>query len=114
MRVLLACFKIFFKVPNGGVFFHPSINVFGQPFHDNLDGSGVKIAPVVAVYPGSAFVLSPDTSTIRPRPPSDVDGNPHARIMCEVAVSRSVGSLKQRCLTWIANNMFVLLSVLRF
>ncbi|RHZ44063.1 hypothetical protein Glove_767g7 [Diversispora epigaea] len=91
----------FFEVPNGGVIFRPPIKVSGQPLHYKPYGNGVEIAPDVAVYPGTALIPRPATSTIRPRPPSDIDGNPYARIMCEVAVGQGVGHLKQRCLTWM-------------
>ncbi|CAG8495003.1 3682_t:CDS:2 [Dentiscutata heterogama] len=91
----------FFKVPNGGVVDDPPIKVSVQPLHYNPDGSGVQIAPDVAVYPDTAFVPRPAFSTVIPPPPSDVNGNPHARIICEVAVGQSVGYLKQKCLTWM-------------
>ncbi|CAG8809881.1 24958_t:CDS:2, partial [Racocetra persica] len=92
----------FFKAANGGVVDDPPIKVYRQPFHYNPDGSGVKIAPDVAVYPDIAFVPRPALSTVIPRPPSNVDGNPHARIICEVAVGQSVGYLRQKCLTWMS------------
>ncbi|CAG8583359.1 17626_t:CDS:2, partial [Acaulospora colombiana] len=69
--------------------------------HYKPGGSGAHISPDVAVYPDTAFVPRPSASTIIPRPPSDVDGNPHARIICEVAVGQSVGRLRQQCLTWM-------------
>ncbi|RHZ61214.1 hypothetical protein Glove_349g17 [Diversispora epigaea] len=81
----------FFKVPNGGVIFRPPIKVTGQPLHYNPDGSGVEIAPDVAVYLSTAFVPRPAISTILPRPPGDI----------HVAVGQGVGRLKQRCLTWM-------------
>ncbi|CAG8570069.1 10495_t:CDS:2, partial [Racocetra fulgida] len=72
----------FFEVPNGGVVDDPPINVSGKPF---------KIAPVVAVRPGTAFVPRPVFSTVVPPPPGDVD----------VAVGPNVGYLRQKCLTWM-------------
>ncbi|RHZ50777.1 hypothetical protein Glove_492g26 [Diversispora epigaea] len=98
---IVSLLQDFFKVPNGGVIFRPPIKVTGQPLHYNPDGSGVEIAPDVAVYPSTAFVPRPAISTILPRPPGDIHGNPHAQIMCEVAVGQGVGRLKQRCLTWM-------------
>ncbi|PKK64073.1 hypothetical protein RhiirC2_869460 [Rhizophagus irregularis] len=47
------------------------------------------------------FVPKPTTSTVIPRPPGDKSGNPHARIMCEVAIDQSVGELGRKCLTWM-------------
>jgi len=28
-------------------------------------------------------------------------GNPHARIVCEIAISQDVGRLRERCLRWM-------------
>ncbi|RHZ57867.1 hypothetical protein Glove_382g29 [Diversispora epigaea] len=98
---VLSRLQDFFKVPNGRVVDDPPIKVIGQPLHFKPDGSGVEIAPDVAVYPDRAFVPRPVDSIIVPRPPSDVDGHPHARIVCEVAVGQNVGRLKKRCLTWM-------------
>ncbi|RIB08822.1 hypothetical protein C2G38_2044831 [Gigaspora rosea] len=69
--------------------------------HYNPDGSGVQIAPDVAVYPNITFVPKPALSTVIPPPPSDKAGNPHARIICEVGVGQSVGYLKQKCESWM-------------
>ncbi|CAG8845809.1 21390_t:CDS:2, partial [Racocetra persica] len=91
----------FFKAANGGVVDDPPIKVYGQPLHYKPNGSGVKIAPDVAVYPDTAFVPKPALSTVVPRPPSNVAGNPHAQIICEVAEGQSVGYLRQKCLTWM-------------
>ena len=85
----------FFKVPNGGIIFDPPIVVTGQPrkcysslplviefsiflqsfhiVHHEPGGTGVEVAPDVAVCPDTAIIHRPSTSTIIPRPPSDVD-----------------------------------------
>jgi len=91
----------FFKVPNNGVVDDPPIVVTGQPLHYEPGSPGVEIAPDVAVRPDILFVQRPATSTRIPRPPGDIRGNPHARIMCEVAVGQNVGQLGQKCLTWM-------------
>ncbi|CAG8654082.1 558_t:CDS:2 [Gigaspora rosea] len=93
--------QAYFRAPNSGVDDHPPIYVTGQPFHYNPDGSGVQIAPDVAVYPNITFVPKPALSTVIPPPPSDKAGNPHARIICEVGVGQSVGYLKQKCESWM-------------
>ncbi|CAG8759004.1 6881_t:CDS:2 [Gigaspora margarita] len=80
--------------PNSGVVDDPPIQVSGALSHYNPDGSGVQIVPDVAIYPDIAFVPRPAFSTVIPPPPSA--GNPHARIICEVAVGQSVGHLKQK------------------
>ncbi|GES73283.1 hypothetical protein GLOIN_2v1734790 [Rhizophagus clarus] len=60
-------------------------------------GNGIKEAPDVSVSPDITIVPKPAPSTVIPRPPADTDGNPHARIMCEVAVRQNIGELKQKC-----------------
>ncbi|CAG8771431.1 22438_t:CDS:2, partial [Cetraspora pellucida] len=85
-------------------FRHPPVIVCGQPFHPDPRGLGVMIAPDVAVYPSNAFVSRPPTDLRPPYvfiPPSDVDGNSHARVICEVAIGQSIGRLKQKCFTWM-------------
>ncbi|CAB5335283.1 unnamed protein product [Rhizophagus irregularis] len=57
--------------------------------------------PDACVLPSVAFVPKPAASTVIPRPPGDKCGNPHARIMCEVAVGQSVGELGRKCLSWM-------------
>ncbi|PKC16983.1 hypothetical protein RhiirA5_347027 [Rhizophagus irregularis] len=56
---------------------------------------------LVEMGPGVAFVPKPTASTVIPRPPGNTCGNPHARIMCEVAVGQSVGELGRKCLSWM-------------
>ncbi|CAH1762111.1 16530_t:CDS:2 [Entrophospora sp. SA101] len=88
-EVVVNLLQKFFEVPNRGVIYDPPILVTGQP------------PPDVFAYPNTELVPRPVNSIIVPRPPSDVDGNSHARIVCEVAVSQNVGRLKERCLTWM-------------
>ncbi|RGB33952.1 hypothetical protein C1646_743060 [Rhizophagus diaphanus] len=94
----------FFEVPNNGVVDDPPIVVTGQSFHIVHyvpGGNGVETAPDACVRPNVAFVPKPATSTVIPRPPGDTCGNPHARIMCEVAVGQSVGEFGRKCLSWM-------------
>ncbi|CAB4384986.1 unnamed protein product [Rhizophagus irregularis] len=91
----------YFKVPNNGVFINPPILVDGQVLHYVPRGNGVEVAPDACVSPGVAFVPKPTASTVIPRPPGNTCGNPHARIMCEVAVGQSVGELGRKCLSWM-------------
>ena len=41
--------------------------------HDEPGGTGLEIAPDVAVYPNIAFVPRPSASPVIPVPPSDLD-----------------------------------------
>ncbi|GBC10205.1 hypothetical protein RclHR1_09430006 [Rhizophagus clarus] len=91
----------FFEVPNNGVVDDPPIIVTGQPFHYVPGGNGIKGAAYVTVRPDVALVPRPAISTVIPHPPADTDGNPHARIMCEIAVGPNVGDLKRKCESWM-------------
>ncbi|KAF0551480.1 hypothetical protein F8M41_023419 [Gigaspora margarita] len=89
----------YFKIPNGGVIFDEPLIVLGQPLHPSPIADGLKIAPDVAVHPNKTYVPRPPNPgplNIGP-PPSDTTGNPHARIICEVAVSQSYRGLKNKC-----------------
>ncbi|GES94308.1 hypothetical protein GLOIN_2v1734790 [Rhizophagus clarus] len=90
-----------FDVPNNGVIDDPLIVVSGQALHNDPNGIGVELAPDATVRPNLAIVQKPATSTRIPPPPGDVDGNPCARIMCEVAIGQNVGQLGQKCFTWM-------------
>ncbi|CAG8547228.1 558_t:CDS:2 [Rhizophagus irregularis] len=91
----------FFEVPNNGVVDNPPIVVTGQVLHYVPGGNRVETAPSACVRPDVAFVPKPAASTVIPRPPGDTCGNPHARIMCEVTVGRSVGESGRKCLSWM-------------
>ncbi|CAG8531845.1 8373_t:CDS:2, partial [Cetraspora pellucida] len=87
-----------------GVIYDPPIEVSGHAFHPDPRGSGAIIAPDITVYPSNAFVPRPPTDLRPPLafiPPSDIDGNPHARVICEVAIGQSVGHLRQKSFTWM-------------
>ncbi|RIB08821.1 hypothetical protein C2G38_2146864 [Gigaspora rosea] len=86
--------QAYFRAPNSGVDDNPPIKVSGKISHYNPDGSGVQILPDASVFPDIAFVP-------RHAPPSNVHGNPHARIICELEVDQNVGYLKQKCLSWM-------------
>ena len=92
-EIVISLLQDYFKVPNNGVIFDPPIIVCGQPckriysslllviefsilsffniVHDEPGGTGLKIAPDVAVYPNIAFVPRPSASPVIPVPPSD-------------------------------------------
>ncbi|CAI2181325.1 2093_t:CDS:2 [Funneliformis geosporum] len=70
--------------------------------HYNPDDTGIKIAPDVAVRPDIAFVSRPSITTVIPRPSSDIDENPHARIVCD---------LRQKCLTWMQDRAVVSIKI---
>ncbi|CAG8577650.1 11187_t:CDS:2 [Paraglomus brasilianum] len=83
--VVSVLFK-WFDRPNNGVIhghYDPTVN-------------GKKIA----VRGSSAHVLLPPTRYPGP-PPSDAKGNPHARIICEVANPRNIVDWNQKCEAWM-------------
>ncbi|CAG8470640.1 850_t:CDS:2 [Funneliformis caledonium] len=90
----------FFLLPNNGVIILPPIRVLPQPFHFNPAGQGEKTAPDVAVYPASAHVPRPGIPHPGP-PPSDTNGNPHARIIVETANWQSLEYLNEKCGAWM-------------
>ncbi|CAG8569902.1 10334_t:CDS:2 [Acaulospora colombiana] len=55
--------------------------------------------PDLAVYPNTLFVPRPPVPHPGP-PPSDKRGNPHARIICEVAMAQRSSDLKEKCRLW--------------
>ncbi|RIA90857.1 hypothetical protein C1645_737519 [Glomus cerebriforme] len=91
----------FFEVPNNGVVDFPPILIAGQILHNVPSGTGVWTAPDILVQPDMVLVPKPSTSTVVPRPPGDLDGNPHARIICEVAVGQDASRLSQKCISWM-------------
>nr|CAG8675944.1 6027_t:CDS:2 [Entrophospora candida] len=92
----------YFKIPNGGVIINPPIRVCGQPYHPSPNADGLIIAPDVAVYPSRTYIPRPNSGpTYLGPPPSDTRGNPHARIICEVAISQSVRGWKDKCTLWM-------------
>ncbi|CAJ0634005.1 314_t:CDS:2 [Entrophospora sp. SA101] len=101
---VVALLQDYFKIPNGGVIIDPPIIVLGQPLHPSPNADGLRIAPDIAVLPNEAYVPRPPNSgplNLGP-PPSDTRGNPHARIVCEVAVSQSYRGLKNKCELWMS------------
>jgi hypothetical protein len=88
-----------FKEPNNRVKLGP-IEVLGQPYHFNPTGAGEKYAPDIAVCGSIDHVSEPIIPHPGP-PPSDVKGNPHARIICEVANAQSITDLNKKCEDWM-------------
>ncbi|KAF0476381.1 hypothetical protein F8M41_024398 [Gigaspora margarita] len=90
--------------PNSNEIADPPIIVSGQPLHPSPNADGLRIAPDIAVRPNKTYVPRPPNPgplNIGP-PPSDTRGNPHARIVCEVAVSQSYRGLKNKCELWMS------------
>ncbi|GBC13585.2 hypothetical protein GLOIN_2v1475242 [Rhizophagus irregularis DAOM 181602=DAOM 197198] len=77
--------------------YNAPIQVRGTPLH--LSPDGVRNAPDVAVFPHKTFVPPPPNPHPGP-PPSDIRGNPYARIICEIAVSQDSSDLKTKCRLW--------------
>nr|CAG8560788.1 9050_t:CDS:2 [Entrophospora candida] len=95
ISVLQECFR----VPNNNVICGP-IKVYGQPFHYNPINITEKMAPDVAVYPNIAYVPRPGVLHPGP-PPSDTNGLPHARIICEIANAQNIATWNRRCENWM-------------
>ncbi|KAF0428456.1 hypothetical protein F8M41_005862 [Gigaspora margarita] len=88
----------YFDRPNNGAIRGP-ISVYGQPYHYNPTGNGEKIAPDIAVRGSKAHILP---SNPHPGlPPGDVKGNPHARIICEVAHAQNINAWNTKCEVWM-------------
>ncbi|CAG8759059.1 22865_t:CDS:2 [Cetraspora pellucida] len=87
------------RCPPATYAYNEPIQVFGTPLHHSPAGDGTRIAPDLAVYPNQAYILAPPVPHPGP-PPSDIRGNPHARIICEVAISQSSSNLKDKCKRW--------------
>ncbi|RIA84505.1 hypothetical protein C1645_742288 [Glomus cerebriforme] len=87
----------FFKVPNNGVVNFSPISVDGQILHNMLGENSVWEAPDISVQLDMVLVPKPSTSTVVPH----LLGNPHARIICEVAVIQDGSQLSQKCISWM-------------
>ncbi|RGB22548.1 hypothetical protein C1646_730362 [Rhizophagus diaphanus] len=73
------------------------IQVSGQINHIAPDGS--RRSPDVAVSPHPILIPNPPVQHPGP-PPSDTRGNPHARVIIEVAVTQSYNDLRDKCRLW--------------
>ncbi|RIB00378.1 hypothetical protein C2G38_2150895 [Gigaspora rosea] len=91
-ELVIALLQRYFNIPNGNVVTsNPSIIVAGQPDHPSPNADGLVIAPDIAVYPHRRHVPRPDSGpTFLGPPPSDLGGLPHARIICELAISQGI------------------------
>ncbi|CAG8574746.1 22532_t:CDS:2 [Cetraspora pellucida] len=70
------------------------IQLRGQPLHESPAGDGTRIAPDFAVYPHETYGPNPPVPHPGP-PPSDIRGNPYARIICEIAIAQTCSNLKR-------------------
>ncbi|CAG8663532.1 7591_t:CDS:2, partial [Paraglomus brasilianum] len=75
----------YFKIPNGGIILNAPIKVEINSAHYRPYGRGLGRRP----------------SRHLEIPPVDRGGRPHARIMCEIAVSQSCDDLKAKCERWM-------------
>ncbi|RHZ65019.1 hypothetical protein Glove_319g151 [Diversispora epigaea] len=109
----------FFNVPNGAIIRNSPIGVEVNSAHyrphggGNLSSSDLAIRPNLNIIPRPLPPPLPPQRrrfgcTVRPRPyrhleipPVDRGGRPHARIMCEIAVSQSYDDLKAKCNRWM-------------
>ncbi|CAB4386305.1 hypothetical protein RclHR1_18390004 [Rhizophagus clarus] len=95
----------YFNIANGGVILNKPISVSGDGFHFNPTVMGQFIASDVMVKPNGNHVQQPIVPYPGP-PPGDKNGNPHARIICEVANTQSIGNLRNKCQNWL-NQVYV-------
>ncbi|CAG8607133.1 13380_t:CDS:2 [Funneliformis caledonium] len=112
----------YFEVPNGGIIINPPIDVLGASAHYKPRGRGKPSAPDIAIYPSLSIIPKPPTPAPPPQfglrilrapripsrhreiPPVDKTGRPHARIMCEVAVSQKYDGPRgwnAKCCRWM-------------
>ncbi|CAB4414156.1 unnamed protein product [Rhizophagus irregularis] len=119
---VVARLKKYFDVPNRGVADNPPIDVAGASAHYKPRGRGKPSAPDIAIYPSLSIIPKPPTPAPPPqrglrilraprRPsryreilPVDKTGRPHARIMCEIAVSQSYDTPRgwnAKCCHWM-------------
>ncbi|KAF0425643.1 hypothetical protein F8M41_006303 [Gigaspora margarita] len=106
-----------FGVPNGGVTYNPPIDVLGSLAHYQPNGEGKPSAPDIAIYPGLTIIPMPPIPDPPPQrrlsfrsprlsrhleiPAVDTSGRPHARIMCEIAVSQNYRDWNAKCSRWM-------------
>ncbi|CAG8644708.1 17810_t:CDS:2 [Funneliformis caledonium] len=73
-----------FIIPNSGIHVNPPIDIALKSFHYDPSNVRTKIAP-----------LDPEP------PPGDVNLNPHARVIVEVAVTEYLDFLNRKCEKWL-------------
>ncbi|RUP49257.1 hypothetical protein BC936DRAFT_142937 [Jimgerdemannia flammicorona] len=84
---------------------HGLYMIFNNPYVLSLDydepgGSGILVAPDIAVVPLCDLVQGPTMPYPGP-PPGDIDGNPHARVICEVALHQDTQDWELKCQNWL-------------
>ncbi|RHZ69493.1 hypothetical protein Glove_283g92 [Diversispora epigaea] len=116
----------YFRAPNGGNTDNPPIDALINSTHYRPHGAGRQLAPDVAVFPSLSFIPKPPTPLsptplpphrrlrygrrVHPRPPPrhldippvNTSGRPHARIICEIAVSQGYANLVEKCKLWMS------------
>ncbi|RUO97038.1 hypothetical protein BC936DRAFT_141079, partial [Jimgerdemannia flammicorona] len=68
--------------------------------YDEPGGAGTVVAPDIAVLPRNNYVQAPLTPYPGP-PPGDRRGNPHARVICEIAQHQSTSDWDVKCRSWL-------------
>nr|CAG8612085.1 9779_t:CDS:2 [Entrophospora candida] len=89
---------------NGDVF----IIDMSNPVHTSVaspSGNGQLIAADVTVYPNASHVQQPRIPYPGP-PPGNINGCPHARIVCEVGNSQSTKEWNDKCQLWM-NQIYI-------
>ncbi|CAG8726273.1 17274_t:CDS:2, partial [Funneliformis caledonium] len=99
-EAVVSLLQDYFKIPNDGVFIDPPIKVLGQPFHWDPSNNLKKLAADVTIHPNVAYVSRPAVRHPGP-PPSDIKGNPHGRIFCEIASAVDTASWIKKCENWM-------------
>ncbi|CAG8528483.1 10081_t:CDS:2, partial [Scutellospora calospora] len=79
--------------------YNSPIQIRGQPLHKSPAEDGAHIAPDLSVFPHPTYVPKPPVPHPGP-PPSNIQGNPYARIVCEVAVAQTSSNLNVKCRLW--------------
>ncbi|GET04119.1 hypothetical protein GLOIN_2v1789506 [Rhizophagus clarus] len=97
--------QIYFNLANGGAISNRPVDVSGDDFHYNPTVNGEFTAADVIVRPHQNYVQRPIIPYPGP-PAGDKNGNPHARIVCEVANAQNIGSLASKCQNWL-NQVYV-------
>ncbi|RUS14180.1 hypothetical protein BC938DRAFT_477504 [Jimgerdemannia flammicorona] len=90
----------YFNIANDDAVFDAPIKASGQPLYDEPGGSGILIAPDISVSPENGHVQAPTIPYPGP-PPGDIRGNPHARVICEIALHQSTHDWESKCQCWL-------------
>ncbi|RHZ85608.1 hypothetical protein Glove_63g82 [Diversispora epigaea] len=90
-----------FNVPNANFDYNLPIVVD----HFSPSGNGQLIAPDVTIYPNANHVQQPHIPYPGP-PPGNKNGQPHARIVCEIGNEQSTKEWNDKCQLWM-NQVYI-------